>query len=289
MQINSSYQVVVKPEDKELPIEGPASLIISIYNTSKDTAIIFGNEDDFSVPIFQIPYNWVYKEKSKIQELKGILPKFSLLPGQTATQTIYLHDFFSEIKPGDIELPITISFWEERNSVQKLITHTDTCYFKMLEYQASKFDDRINKIHKEILSDKVAEKRLKLYQSLANLEHPEIVTILLEALLDNNMLVFQQTARKRLIYLTEKYGRREDLVEHLGKYGSRYDSYFFQLWKEGGIVLSDIEIARLAQSASPWIQVFCLENYPGPYNRNGVIESLKADIQELRERVQKLN
>lgn len=288
MQNKISYRISITPASHELPIEGPSPLIISILNIDKDTATIFGNEDDFLTVEIQAPIGWILKERKKFQVLNGIFPEFTLAPGQTITETIYLHDFFTTMQPGKVELPVTVSFLEERHSVRKLIDYTEPCHFKIMEKQEKKFKERIDSIHREILLTKDSNKKLRLYKTVANIEHPQLVTIFIEVLLNDNMLVFHHTARKRLIDLTEKYGNREEIVRYLEKHGSRSDSYFFQLWKEKGIKLSDAEIGRLAQSASLWTRVFCLGNFPGPYNRAGIIESLKTEIQELQEKIKKL-
>jgi hypothetical protein len=76
------------------------------------------------------------------------------------------------------------------------------------------------------------------------------------------------------------------LIKHLTNHGGRYDAEFFRLWQEKQIQLSEEEVARLCESSSLWIRLFCLEYYKKQYNRKGLVESLKSELKELIERAQ---
>jgi hypothetical protein len=276
---------VRSPSDRVL-LEGPIPLSLMITYQGKGEIEILS--DQFIDIEFEPPPGWTLKEKPKLRFLEGRLPTVTLAQGQSLSQQLYLHDYFSSITPGPTQLRITVTLHLHTEATSEPVVLQDVCAFEVMPPDPEGFQHRIEEIHRQILSEQSAEKRLELYKSLASLSHPDLIAIFLEALLDPAMLVFHRTARGRLVELAERYGQRDRIIKYLASHGSRYDGEFFRLWQQKQIRLSDEEILRLCESSSLWTRLFCLEHFEHQYNRKGLIESLKAELQELSERVRNL-
>ncbi|HZM85050.1 MAG TPA: hypothetical protein VFF31_00710 [Blastocatellia bacterium] len=266
--------------------EGPIPVTLTMTYHGKDPIEIMS--DEFIDIEFEPPQGWTLKERPKLRNLTGILPTTTLSNGQSLSRQIYLHDYFSSITPGDTKLTVVVKVWPKSEGKVEPFVLREFCSFKVMGPDPEGFKDRIRRIHQQILSEKSAEKRLELYKSLASLSHADLIPIFLESLLDPHMLVFHLTARRRLVDLAEKYGKRDSLIAHLANHGGRYDAEFFRLWQEKQIRLTEEEISRLCESSSLWVRLFCLENYGKQYNRKGLIDSLKSELKELTERAQNL-
>jgi hypothetical protein len=280
------FSLGIYPGSVNVPFEGPIPITLTITYQGENPIEIMS--DEFIDIEFEPPHGWQLKERPQLRNLMGILPTTILTRGKSLSRQIYLHDYFSSITSGDTKLTVVVKVWPKSEGEVEPFVLREVCSFNVMGPDPEGFKDRIRRIHQQILSEKSAEKRLELYKSLASLSHPDLIPIFLESLLDPYMLVFHQTARRRLVDLVERYGKRDSLIANLANHGGRYDAEFFRLWKEKQIRLTEEEISRLCESSSLWIRLFCLEHYGKQYNRKGLIDSLKAELKELTERAQNL-
>jgi hypothetical protein len=279
--------LTVQSPSAEVPFEGPIPLILTITNHGTDAVTI--PSDAFLDIEFESPPGWRLRETSgpRPYHLLGPLPTTTLAPGQWSSRVIYVHDYFASITPGPTELPVTVKLWPQGGAGQPVVLR-DVWGFAVMAPDPEGFETRIKAIQRHIAAERSAEQRLELYKSVASLAHPALIPLFLEALLDPTVQVFHLTARRRLVDLAETYGKLESIIQYLINYGSRYDAEFFRLWQQKQVRLSAEEINRLCESSSLWTRLFCLEYYRQQYNRQGLIQSLKAELEELTERVRTL-
>ena len=269
-----------------VPVEGPIPLSRTLTYHGEGQIVVASNE--LIDVTFEPPAGWSLKEAPKRDTLSGISPTSTLDKGQSLSSVIYLHDYFSQLMPGAVEIAVTVEIAPYVRGASELVVLRDVCSFTVLEPDPERFQERIEEIARSIESEPSGEKRLELYRSLGSLSHPDLVRVFINSLLDPAMLMFHATARKRLVELGEVYEKRTLIINHLANHGGRYDVEFFRRWRQLQIQLSEEEIARLGESSSVWIRLFCLERYKGQYNRKGLIESLKTELEEMIERVHKL-
>jgi hypothetical protein len=277
------FSLSIKTPSRDVAVEGPIPLGLTITYEGKDEVTVLG--DEFIEVGFEPPQGWALKERPALRHLQGWLPTVTLKGGESLPLTVYLHDYFSSIAPGKVELPVTVKIWRKTEGQGEAVALREVCELDVSGPDPGRFAERIAEIGREIASEQSAERRLALYKSVASLSHPGLIAIFLGSLLDPAMLVFHSAARRRLVELAETYGKRGLIIEHLANHGGRYDGEFFALWRQQQVSLSDEEVARLCESSSLWVRLFCLEQYQQQYNRKGLIESLKAELGELTERV----
>lgn len=281
-----SFSLNVSSQSNEVPFEGPIPLELTITYEGKDEITILSEQ--FIEVEFEPPSGWALREKSSLRNLNGWLPTVTLTTGQSLSPVVYIHDYFSSITAGKIQLPVTVKIWRKAEDAKEPIVLREVCEFTVMEPDPVGFAERIAEIHRQIRSQQSGEKRLELYQSLASLSHDDLIPTFLDSLLDPAMLMFHSTARRRLVELADTDEKRQPLINHLASHGGRYDGEFFRLWQEGQVRLSDEEVAQVCESSSVWTRLFCLEHYREQYNRKGLIDSLEAELGELTERVRKL-
>lgn len=267
-------------------MEGPIPLTLTVaYDGADEVTILSGQ---FIEVEFEPPPGWMLKEKSALRHVQGWLPTETLAPGQSLSLEVYLHDHFSSITPGMVELPVSVKIARKTEPPAAPVTLREVCELDVTGPDPERFADRIAEIRQRILAQPSAEQRLELYKSLASLTHPDLIQLFLESLLDPGVQVFHLTARRRAAELAETFGRNDSVVRYLANHGGRYDEEFFRLWDQNQTRLLDEEIMRLCESTSLWTRLFCLEHFRQQYNRKGMIESLKTELQEVSERVENL-
>ena len=100
-----------------------------------------------------------------------------------------------------------------------------------------------------------------------------------------------RTLRVTLRELCERHGDWSKVVEYLAKHGGRYDQTFFAYWRKHPGTLSAKVAAKMLESPSPWIRVYCLETFGhmfGPTRIRNVTGSMQVELKELQERVGRL-
>lgn len=284
---HKDFALSVQSSNIDVPYEGPIALFVSIsYQRENEITILHDAHEDVS---FEAPRGWELKKPPELRHLQGRLPTVTLSKGQSISYVVYVHDYFDSIAPGKVDLPITVSLWPEgAQDISEAVVLRAACTLNVLAPNPEDFRRRIAEIAGQIASERSGDQRMELYRSVASLSHPDLVPIFLESLLDSHMLIFHFTARKRLVELAEKYEQRCLIIRHLASHGSRYDAQFFDLWRAKQVRLSQQEIMQLCEASSLWIRLLCLENYEDQYNRQGLIASLKSELDELNERVRTL-
>lgn len=280
------FTLTIESPPGTVPLEGPIPLTLKIaYDGAAEITIL---SDQFIEIEFEPPPGWTLKEKPALRHIQGWLPTETLAPGQSLSLVVYLHDHFSSIAPGKVELPVSVKIARKTEPPAAPITLREVCELDVAGPDPERFAARIAEIRQRILAQPSAEQRLELYKSLASLTHPDLIHLFLESLLDPGALMFHLTARRRAAELARAFGRNDLVVRYLADHGGRYDEEFFRLWKQSQTQLPDEEIARLCESTSLWTRLFCLEHFRQQYNRKGMIESLKTELQEISERVKDL-
>lgn len=280
------FSIEFRPLSAQAPLEGPIPLSLEItYNGDDDVTVIDADHMDIS---FDTPPGWKLKEISPLRQFSGRIPWVKLKKGESLSRTVYLHDYFTVITPGDVQLSVTVKIAMEGGDPNQPIILKDTAVLQIMNPDPKLFAERIDQIHSHLSQERSPQKRLELLRSIASLSHLKLIPILVQSILDEQILIFHSTARIRLVDLCETYGNREPVISYLVNSGKRYDGAFFNLWKQKKIGLSDEEIMRLSEAPSLWPRVFALENYKNQYNRHGLVESLKSEIEELSGRAREL-
>jgi hypothetical protein len=280
------FSLIVKSRSDSVSFEGPIPLDMMITYAGKNEITILS--DQWIDVEFEPPAGWTLKEQSGLRHLQGWLPTATLTTGQSLSRVLYIHDYFSSITSGRTKLPLIVKISQNAEAFTQPVVLRDLVGFTVLEPDPEGFADRIAEIHSQIHSQQSAEQRLELYRSVGSLSHPALIPLFLESLLDPAVQVFHITARRRAVEIAETHRENELLVKYLANHGSRYDQEFFRQWQERQVQLSDEEISQLCESSSLWTRLFCLEHFQQQYNRRGLLESLKTEVQELQERVKKL-
>jgi hypothetical protein len=183
-----------------------------------------------------------------------------------------------------VTLRVTVTVWTDDQGSFPL---TGACSFEILPPDPARLALRLAEIAARLRSAEPAADRLELLRSVAALDHPDLIPVLLQAVRDPDLMVFHTTARRRAAQLGEQYGRGT-VVEHLRCCGSRYDSMIFDTWSDMGVRLTADELSLVREAGNPWIRLFSLETFRDQGNRRGAIDSLRAETGELRARAERL-
>jgi hypothetical protein len=281
----SSFSIDATCIQQENPVEGPIPMAVQV-TMLRESVVQALNGEFFDIQV-GTPPGWEQRATPQGRDLDGRTHRLRLEKGRSFERIVYLHDVFSSISPGRVELPVTAEIWLENRGEGERAVAEHTCVVEVSEPDPAGFAERIREIRSRIDREEDPDRRLELYRSLASLEHPDLVSVFLIALLDHDMLAFHPIARDRAAELAETYGRRDLIIRHLAVHGGPYDERFFRFWDERDVRLSPEEISQLSESTSLWVRLFCLERYD-VYNRRGAVESLATELEELRERLGKL-
>ena len=196
------FSLAIHPLSPSLPCEGPAPLSLTITYHGKDKTTL--PVDDFVEVSFSTPPGWaprqVEADALKTSVLSGFLPEIALSPEESWSRQVYLHDCFSIIKPGNVRLTARVKIWPGISGSEPLEMSASSD-LTISEPDPVRFAARIQAIERQIATEKSAENRQELYQSLASLSHPSLQRIFQTALADPDMLAFHATAHQRLAEL----------------------------------------------------------------------------------------
>lgn len=100
----------------------PIQLEVKLTNDS-DEPVQFPSlsEKQFLDLSFETPTGWVPKTQPRLRSLNGWLAIVTLSKGQSNSGVIDLHDYFSSITPGKLELHTTLKIWLEGGQAEKPI------------------------------------------------------------------------------------------------------------------------------------------------------------------------
>ena len=278
------------------PLGGPIPLELKVSYKGRNEVEISSLDSPFLNLSFHSPMGWDSVKRDPRRILFGRLPLVKLANGESLSRVLYLHDFFSKMTPGRMELPLTLKIWPEAGSAKNPIILKKTIVVEIERDSADQLEARIRSIASRIAQEK-AEERLELYRSLGSLSHRELTPIFVQALSDVRVRAFHLTARKRLIDLCEAEGNWDPIVRYLAVRGTRYDFYFFTYLQGKKINLSLEQRSALNNASNIWIRLYALEFFSqeqeGKFGGllgsfEGLLGSLKGEIKDLTDRVTEL-
>ena len=287
--VNSQgFSLKIGLPSSSVPVEGPIPLEIKVtYEGNKEVEVI-SLDGIFLDLSFQTPLSWESRAKVVLQTFHGRLPVVTLTKGKSMYRLIYLHDFFSKVTPGKVELPITLRIWPEAGAAKEPVVLSSTVVLDIMKANPKGLESRIKTIASQISGEEKPEKRLELYRSLANLSHPDLIPVFLQALSDRKVRDFHSIARNRLVGLCETDGNWQPIAKYLIVHGDRADEYFFTFWHQKRGKLSAEQINELSNSSNLWIRLYTVKLYGKHEEATGLIASLEAEIEELATYVRRI-
>jgi len=265
-----------------MPLEGPCPLTLRVKYYGNEAVRVAPLEDreSFAVAI-EGPHTW--QQRQQLTPQGGILyqDKRPLPREREMTCTVYLHDYFSHLTPGEATLEIALYLWPDvRGKTKRAIVRTSTTV-SLAQEGDQRLAWRIRRIASQIAAAPRAHERLMLYRSVANLAHPDLIPLFIQALEGRSPHSFRWTATHRVVELCEIYGRRQALLDYLVRHGVREDQSIFELWKQAGVQLPDREVYLLCGAENPWVKLICLQYHGDRRLPDGVYESFAAEMDDM--------
>jgi hypothetical protein len=258
---------------------GPVPLMLIVHYEGTNSVKITPLAEPFLDVEVHGPTSWQRREATKDPiDLNGRLPVTELRPGDSVSCKIFLHDFFKRLEPGSATVQVKLTLWLVEGTSQSGIVVKDEVRVNLTKEDFGVLASRINSIAVETNPNK----RLEIYRSLRGIETARLVPVFIDALLDDDVLVFHASARRRIVELLAADGNWAPLIRYLKRSGGRADEYFFAYWKKAGVQLPHAEVSALDNSSSPWIRIFALRHgHRELKDLSGLLESLETEIKEL--------
>ena len=278
-----------RTDDFDFQVRPLSKTFISDYPMGLDLTITYKGEEPLATMSWkrgflrsslaiQLPAPWQPRKwDGTNRPVDGVIEYAWLRRGDIVTRRVYLHSYFSEMGIGKARGRVMLRIVGKKNSWSANLEAGVA--FEVEKSEPERFRRWVESLQRRIAGESKASKQREMYESVADLTNIAILPVLLDSLSARPFY----DASYQIVFLCEKHGDWEQLVDYLALHGVRIDHLFFQAMKGSELQVTERQRKKLLSSASPWVRVYAVEAFSlGSGKRlDGVLGSLESEIKDL--------